>query len=348
MKKFFGVIGNPPYQEETIGDQDSYAPQIYNYFMEEAYKVAEKVELVTPARFLFNAGSTPKSWNKKMLEDPNLKVLYFESDIKKVFPNNQITGGVAITYRDEEKDFGAIKLFTPYEELNQILKKVQTSKDFASIASIVNSAYAYHLTEDLYEDYPELRGRLSKGHDYDLKSNIFELMPEVFKETMEDDDDVQILGRLDGNRVLRWIKRKYIKPANNFEFFKIVVSGADGAAGTIGKPIPARIVGKPSVYGPSIGFTESFVTIGAFSENEAINAKKYITTRFARTLLATRKVTQAVTPGKWEFVPLQDFSSNSDIDWSQSVAEIDVQLYKKYGLSEAEIEFIKTHVKEMD
>ena len=46
-------------------------------------------------------------------------------------------------------------------------------------------------------------------------------------------------------------------------------------------------------------------------------------------------------------IPLQDFSSTSDIDWSKSVHEIDLQLYQKYGLSEEEIEFIETHVKEM-
>ena len=37
----------------------------------------------------------------------------------------------------------------------------------------------------------------------------------------------------------------------------------------------------------------------------------------------------------------------SDIDWSQSVAEIDKQLYAKYGLSEAEIAFIESKVREM-
>lgn len=46
--------------------------------------------------------------------------------------------------------------------------------------------------------------------------------------------------------------------------------------------------------------------------------------------------------------PLQDFTSDSDIDWSQSVADIDRQLYAKYGLDDEEIQFIESHVKEMD
>ena len=59
------------------------------------------------------------------------------------------------------------------------------------------------------------------------------------------------------------------------------------------------------------------------------------------------KRTQANTPGKWKYVPLQNFTKKSDIDWSQSVADIDRQLYKKYELSDEEISFIETHVKEM-
>lgn len=59
MKKFYGVIGNPPYQEQTTGTSDK---PIYNYFMDESYSVGLKVELITPARFLFNAGKTPKEW----------------------------------------------------------------------------------------------------------------------------------------------------------------------------------------------------------------------------------------------------------------------------------------------
>lgn len=75
---------------------------------------------------------------------------------------------------------------------------------------------------------------------------------------------------------------------------------------------------------------------------------KYIKTKFARTLLGLLKITQDNPPAKWKFVPLQDFTSNSDIDWTQSIHDIDLQLYKKYGLDEKEIEFIETKVKEMN
>ncbi|OQA15189.1 MAG: hypothetical protein BWY62_00729 [Firmicutes bacterium ADurb.Bin356] len=59
------------------------------------------------------------------------------------------------------------------------------------------------------------------------------------------------------------------------------------------------------------------------------------------------KITQHNTSEKWKYVPIQDFTNASDIDWSKPVSEIDRQLYKKYGLEASEIDFIETHVKEM-
>ena len=61
----------------------------------------------------------------------------------------------------------------------------------------------------------------------------------------------------------------------------------------------------------------------------------------------TIKVTQDNPRETWLNVPLQDFTTNSDIDWSKSVSEIDKQLYKKYGLSAEEISFIESKVREM-
>ncbi|MCQ4116092.1 Eco57I restriction-modification methylase domain-containing protein [Ligilactobacillus sp. MP3] len=91
--KFDVVIGNPPYQEETIGDNKTYAPPIYHKFLDQAYKVGNIVEMIHPGRFLFNAGSTPKTWNKKMLSDKHLRVLYYEQNSAKVFTNTDIKGG---------------------------------------------------------------------------------------------------------------------------------------------------------------------------------------------------------------------------------------------------------------
>lgn len=95
-KKLFDyVIGNPPYNEdfENSGDNGKFGKPVYHHFMDAAYELSEKVELIHPARFLFNAGSTPKAWNEKMLNDKHFKVLQYSANSKDIFPNTDIKGG---------------------------------------------------------------------------------------------------------------------------------------------------------------------------------------------------------------------------------------------------------------
>jgi hypothetical protein len=98
--KFDVVIGNPPYQDDAVGNRNL-DTAIYHKFMDSAYECGKRVTLITPARFLQNAGSTPESWNKKMLADQHLKVAKFVQDSAAIFPGTDIKGGIAITYRDE-------------------------------------------------------------------------------------------------------------------------------------------------------------------------------------------------------------------------------------------------------
>ncbi len=99
---------------------------------------------------------------------------------------------------------------------------------------------------------------------------------------------------------------------------------------------------------PGVAFSQSFNGFGRFDDYEsALNVEKYIKTKFARAMLGVLKITQHLPAPKWKYVPLQDFTASSDIDWSRPIPEIDRQLYRKYGLSAEEIAFIESHVKEM-
>ena len=336
------TAGNPPYQKEATGESNTATP-VYNFFVDAVYGIADKTMLITPARFLFNAGYTPRDWNKKMLNDEHLKVVSYISDSSSVFPNVDIKGGVAITYRDSQKNFGAIKIFTQYEEINSILRKVMEADRFESLKKIIVTSFAYHYTKTLYEENPFLIGRASNGHQYDVQSNAFSGFSEVFYDTKPDEDDyVRILGRDGNNRCWKYIKRRYITDVSNLDAYKAFFAKATGT-GQFGETLPEAILGNPGD-----GATVTFLSIGNFaSPKESENCVRYTKSKFARALLSVLKVTQDNTPGKWEYVPLQDFTSSSDIDWSKSVHDIDLQLYRKYGLDEKEIEFIESHVKEM-
>ena len=349
--KFDYVIGNPPYQDEMEGTSDN---PVYNLFMDATYPMASVVELITPARFLFNAGKTPKTWNEKMLNDEHLKVLYYEQNSAKIFNNTDIKGGVVITYHDREKECGAIQIFTAYPLLNTIIQKVKKQIK-SSLSDIVFAPESYKFTKQMYVDHPEIlsmtmisKGKevplISKGHDYDLTSNIFDkLYNIVFFETKQGADEcVEIFGRKSNERVCLYVNRKYIAKHPNLDKYKLFFPKANGS-GRFGEVMTDSDIGEKGV-----GHTQTFISIGAFdTREEAKNLQKYLKCKLARALLYVLKVTQDNKKSVWKYIPLQDFTAHSDIDWSKSVAEIDQQLYRKYDLTADEIEFIETHVKEM-
>ena len=343
-KKFYAVIGNPPYQEEFSDEGNkTYARPVYNDFMDAAEEVSERVELITPARFLFNAGSTPKAWNIKKLSDPHFTVLQYEADASKAFPNTDIKGGVAITLRDKNVVFGPIEVFTAYSELNSILKKCEPFVSQGNLTSIIYTQIRFNL-DTLYANYPNLKNVIgSSGKDSRFRNNIFKKI-DVFTVERVNEDDIKVLGILNNKRAWRYIPQKYVDMTHeSIRKYKVLVPRANGS-GAIGEVLSTPLIGTPL-----IGYTQSFIGFGTFeTEDEAIAMLKYVKSKFARTLLGVLKVTQDNDRGVWKYVPLQDFTVNSDIDWSKSISEIDQQLYAKYGLSDEEIVFIESHVKEMN
>lgn len=344
--KFDVVIGNPPYQEESAGTSKRDEP-IYHLFYDASFKIADKVCLISPARFLFNAGSTPKRWNQEMLNDEHVKVIYYEQNSSNVFQNTDIKGGVVVLFRNKSKRFDPIGLFTHFIELNTIVNKVTSRKDFKSFSDIVTNRGSYRYSDFAYEDNPLV---LAKASDRRLSSNAFEKLSEIFHDVLPEDQNeyVSILGRENANRVYKWFNRRYLDEPSNFESYKVIFPKANGS-GAIGEVLSTPLIGEPLIGEPLIGYLETFISAGEFDNQvSAENCLKYIKSKFCRALLGVLKITQENTKKTWAKVPLQDFTSTSDIDWTQSVADVDKQLYKKYDLTQEEIDFIETKVKEME
>lgn len=338
------IIGNPPYQDDAVGEQKTYNGPIYNHYLDCAYIISDVVEMIHPARFLSNAGSTPKAWNKKMLEDKHLGICGFWNKSVRLFDDTDIKGGIAVSLRDKKVEKGPIGLFTPYPELNAIVQSVCKDKKFKSMSDIVVSRTAYRFTDLMHKEHPEAMSQLSNGHPYDVSTNIFERLPQVFFDEKPNDGNeyIRILGRIDNSRIMKYVRRDYIRKVENLDGYKVFMAKAN-ATGAYGEILTPPILGEPTV-----GNTESFISIGNFGTGiEATSLIKYISTKFVRALLGALKTTQDITPEKWKFVPQQDFCEASDIDWSLSVEEIDALLYKKYNLSVEEIRFINENVQAM-
>lgn len=337
--KFGAVVGNPPYQENNMNTSDK---PIYNYFMDISYIISSLVILITPARFLFNAGKTNKKWNNKLLSDKHFSVNGYFSKSSTLFSDVDIKGGLAITTRNEKIENFPIVTFTAYEELNSILQKVRNTDDFEDITKSIYLQNKFNL-EKLYEDYPELKILIgSAGKEKRLTTSIFNQIP-IFYDEMKNENFVQILGLINNIRTYKWIDRKYLDRQDNFENYKIILPKSNGS-GAIGEVLSTPLIGEPL-----IGYTQSFISLFSISNRkEAENAVKYVKSKFARTMLGTLKITQDNNKETWANVPIQNFGSNSDIDWSKSISHIDKQLYKKYKLTESEIKFIEEKVQSME
>lgn len=362
MKKFDFCIGNPPYHEEVEGN-DKGKP-LYNFFFDEAEKVADCYEFVSPGRFLFNAGMTSKKWNEKMLNDEHFKVLQYIADSSDVFSNTDIKGGIAITYRNSKKEYRPIEEFIIDDTLRSIVYKVRDFKETSLSEFMYGGRADLKFNDHFFTVFPSyIQDRikatqvkhpsvttLPPKEEYELRNRVFEDAPYIFETSIdnsEKDKYYRILGLYEGKREYRWIKKEYLViryPDNNNIFdYKVYISKASGT-GAFGEKLSEPIIGYPGEFS-----TPTFIGIGKYkSKEEAINASKYLMTKTVRALLSVLKITQDIVPAKFKYVPEQDFTPESDINWNTTIANIDKQLYKKYNLTDEEINFIETHVKEME
>ena len=343
-KMFDYVCGNPPYQIMDGGAQASATP-VYQFFSNEAKKIATAHCLVQPSRWM-TGGKGLDDYRRAMIHDKHIKRLDDYANCKEIFPNTDIKGGVCIYFYDNNYEGncecirhsidGVNKSFRPLAEdddeifirepaLVEIKKKVLSLKE-GSLSSIVSARKPYALAAETMRN----AGKFG--------------LPE-FSNT-EIKEGYKILGLGEKNkRCWKYLPKDYPIPKADAGLmkYKVFIAEAYGC-GEIGE-IPST----PVLSTPGELCTETFLQIGPFeTKDEASAMLSYIKTKFFRVLVGIKKQTQHTTQKVYTYVPLQDFTSDSDIDWSKSIHEIDLQLYKKYGLDDEEIEFIESHVKEME
>lgn len=168
-------------------------------------------------------------------------------------------------------------------------------------------------------------------------------------ENREHNNDWEVVGLLKAKRVRRFIPHNTLK--KNIEgamSYKVLIPRANGS-GVFGEVFSTPMLGEPMLGEPMLISTDTFLEVGKFNNKyEAASLLKYVKTKFFRAMVGVKKTAVFNYKDAFTFVPLQDFTPNSDIDWSKSIPEIDQQLYRKYNLNSEEIAFIETRVKPMD
>ena len=333
--KFDFVIGNPPYQEDTDGAGRQARP-LYNCFIESVKDLnPEGMCLITPSRW-FSGGMGLDSFRESMMNDDRIACMVDFTNAKDCFPNISISGGV--NYFVWKSNYHGLCSFT-----NTTNGETSTrDRKLNEFPVLVRYNHAVDIIHKVCHGMTDKLAIITSGlMPFGLSTSY---RGEIVK-TVE--NNITLYA---SNCVTYVSKNEISKGIEYLEKYSVMISKTSAEhAGEPGKDGMFRVI--PSsirVIGPNEVCTHSYFLIGCFDEmTMANNALSYMKTRFTRFLMLMSMSGFGLSKLVLNFVPLQDFTSTSDIDWSQSIADIDCQLYRKYGLDDDEIKFIETHVKEM-
>ena len=327
--KINAIVGNPPYQVMDGGAGASAKP-VYNLFMDIAKKLrAEYISMIMPARW-YAGGKGLDEFRDDMLKDKSISLLVDYFDATDVFPRIDISGGICyflwnknhqgncrvITNRQGKRNELVRPLletgnntFIRFNEAVSILRKISFSGN-ENISKLVSSRKPFGIATDV---------RLSQKQTDGIK--IYAYPNDGFVRRNEVKTNIE------------WI-----------DCYKVYISYAYGERGDF----PYFVIGKPFLGEPNTCCSETYLVIAPNEQTQyCMNVIKYLKTKFLRFLVLQKKNTQHATSKVYAFVPLQDFTANSDIDWNRAISEIDRQLYAKYHLTDEETAFIEKMIKPM-
>lgn len=341
--KFDAVVGNPPYMEMDGGAQASASP-IYQYFIKGAKELKPNyTSFIIPTRW-YAGGKGLDDFRDEMLNDKNIKVLHDFLNPETIFPNTNIRGGVCYFLWDSSYDNkkGLTKVVT--HEANEIVGEIYRPLKIEGSDILIRDLRAINVLGKVCVDSKEttIAHHMSPRKPFGIDGNF--IKTDKFNETsIKLKNPIKCYGKA---KIVGYIEGNCVKSHKEWiDVWKVCLPYANNIGTELNDDNQNTFVSEPNSV-----CTETFLVCGAelnLDEKSATNLSVYLKTKFARLLHSLAKVSQHGTSKTYKFVPLQDFTKKSDIDWSKSVSEIDKQLYAKYNLTENEINFIEEKIKPM-
>ena len=321
--KFDVIVGNPPYQMESDGNNRTLP--LYNLFVEQAIALnPSHIVMITPSRWMAG-GLGLNEFRESMLRDRRMKTLVDYPVASEVFPGVEIKGGVS--YFHWEKNYlgdCAVSMVRADEVVGPVNRNLGEFDVF-----VRDSRALSILHKVLAKNEPKLSEIVSSRTAFGVYSNF-----KGYSKTQRP-GDVKFYATSSTGRLEGWISpSEATTNQENIDKWKAMVpkAGSDG-----GQKLPDSVLGQPWIAeAPSI-CTQSFLFVPVASRVEAENVASYYRTRFLRFLVSLRKITQDTTKASYTWVPTKTW----DKPWS------DEALYREYAITEEEREYIESMVKEM-
>ena len=342
--KFGAVVGNPPYQEDDGGAQKSAKP-IYHHFVRMSKILGEKYStLIIPARW-YAGGKGLDDFREEMINDKTIQQLDDFLHPEEVFPDTSNRGGVCYFLRNSSynNEINNVKVVSHYNanNISSAYRKMKTR----NLDIFIRDQKSIDILDKVFIDEKliTMEEYISPRKPFGIESNIIN----TSKWSTNINSFTNPIKCLAKGLKFGYIDLQNVVSHRNWiEKWKVYTPRANNVGTELNDDNLNTIIGQPNSI-----CTEAYIVIGAdleLNENSANNIRKYFKSKFARFMHGIAKASHDASRTTYRFVPVQDFTSNSDINWSKSIAEIDKQLYKKYGLSEDEINYIESMIKPME
>ena len=343
------TVGNPPYQE-IVGNENSnkaLGKQLFPHFIILGAKISQYSSLITPSKW-FSAngqdGSFPKL--REFLSSNNHMQIIVNHLSNDIFPSISLG---SVNYYLYNNEYTGDVIFTEIQNNNEAVVSRPLFETGSDIVLSMNIMSSYINKIANHPSFRSLTDHTTGRNPFKVPDSN-ERLNAVMVESEDAEHNIKIYCAYGETK---YVSRNVIhRNAELIDKYKVFISKMNGAAGTIFDGKPVNIIGESFLGRPNEICSGALISIGNFSsESEARNLQKYLKTQFCRFMIGLMKSSQALYQNVYTYVPLQDFSDRSDIDWSKSIADIDAQLYTKYGLTfgdNSEVAFIESTIKPME
>lgn len=342
IMKFDAIVGNPPYMIMDGGAKASAKP-IYNYFIESSKKVEPKyMSFIIPTRW-YTGGKGLDDFRKSMLNDKHMELIHDYLTPEYIFSNTNIRGGVCyfLWNKDYNNEVDLIRVVTHQNE--KIISDIKRKFKIKEVDIFIRDAHAIAILDRILKEknIDFMTNYISSRKPFGIDGNFTE--SESFLSDKNELANIECYGKA---KSIGYIKKDDVKNHKDWiSVWKVYMPYVNNIGTELNDDNQNTFIGEPNSV-----CTETFLVAGAelnLNKYECIALSKYLRSKFARFLHSLAKTSHHATAKTYQFVPLQDFSDKSDIDWSKSIAEIDQQLYAKYKFSKDEIDYVESKIKPM-